>query len=161
MFYAATLVGWIRGDFVYRKVTAKNIFLITAALQPINFVTLTRVTNNASCNWVNLVQVRSVQFSSPTFGVNTSTGIPVRHGTGSLGHRVSGSFGSSFTYGSPCHHFDPVWDPSFSGFRKSAQNAKRTFEMLKWQKSLSGVCCWTEITWWQSMQSTVTFIYEY
>ena len=34
----------------------------TAALQPINFVTLTRVTNNASCNWVNLVQVSSVQF---------------------------------------------------------------------------------------------------
>ena len=33
-----------------------------AALQPINFVTLTRVTNNASCNWVNLVQVSSVQF---------------------------------------------------------------------------------------------------
>jgi len=31
-----------------------------------------------------------------------------RHGTGSLGHRVSGSFGSSFTSGSPGHHFDPV-----------------------------------------------------
>jgi len=25
-------------------------------------VTLTRVANNASCNWVNLVQVNSVQF---------------------------------------------------------------------------------------------------
>ena len=61
----------------------------------------------------------------------------VRHGTGSLGHRVSGSFGSSFTAGSPGHHFDPVWDLSLSGFRKNAQNAKRTFEMLKWQKSLS------------------------
>jgi len=34
----------------------------TAALQPINLVTLTLVTNNASCNWVNLVQVSSVQF---------------------------------------------------------------------------------------------------
>ena len=54
--------------------------------------------------------------------------------------------------GSPGHHFDPVWDPSFSGFRKNAQNAKRTFEMLKWQKSLSGVCWWTEITGCQSMQ---------
>ena len=42
----------------------------TAALQPINFETLTRVTNNASCNWVNLVQVSSVQFSSAT--VNTA-----------------------------------------------------------------------------------------
>jgi len=38
--------------------------LSTAALQPINFVTPTRLTNNASCNWVNLVQVSSVQFSS-------------------------------------------------------------------------------------------------
>jgi len=33
----------------------------------INFVTLTRVTNSASCNWVNLVQVSSVQFSSVQF----------------------------------------------------------------------------------------------
>ena len=31
-------------------------------LQPINFVTLMRVTNNASCNWVNLVQFNLVQF---------------------------------------------------------------------------------------------------
>jgi len=31
-----------------------------------------------------------------------------RHGTGSLGYRVNGSFGSSFTSGSPGHHFDPV-----------------------------------------------------
>jgi len=47
---------------------------------------------------------------------------------------VIGSFASSFMPGSPGHHFDPVWDPSFSGFRKNAQNAKRTLEMLKWQK---------------------------
>ena len=39
-----------------------------------------------------------------------------------LGHRVSGSFGSSFTSGSPGHQFDPVWGPSFSGFRKKAQD---------------------------------------
>jgi len=57
--------------------------------------------------------------------------------------------------------FDPVWDPSFSGFRKNAQNSKRTFEMLKWQKSLSGVCCWTEITGCQSMQWTFSFTYDY
>ena len=31
-----------------------------------------------------------------------------RHGTGSSGHRVNGSFGSYFTSGSPGHHFDPV-----------------------------------------------------
>ena len=37
----------------------------TAALQPINFVTLTRVANDASCNWVDLVPVSSVQFSLP------------------------------------------------------------------------------------------------
>jgi len=37
-------------------------------------MTLTRVTNNASCNWVNSVQVRSVQFSSAA--VNTAYGIP-------------------------------------------------------------------------------------
>ena len=41
----------------------------TAALQPINFVTLTRMTNNVSCNWVHLVKVILVQFSSPA--VNT------------------------------------------------------------------------------------------
>jgi len=80
------------------------------------------------------------------------------HGTGSLGHRVNGS---SFTSGSPGHHSDPVWDPSFSGFRKNAQTAERTFEMLKWQKSLSGVCCWTEITGCQSMQWTFTSTYDY
>jgi len=64
----------------------------------------------------------------------TSPHLSIRHGTGSLGHRVNGSFESSFTSGSPGHHFDPVRDPSFSGFRKNAQNAKRTFEMPKWQK---------------------------
>ena len=42
----------------------------------------------------------------------------IRHGTGSLGHRVNVLFGSSFTSGSPGHHFDQVWDPSFPGFRK-------------------------------------------
>ena len=54
--------------------------------------------------------------------------IIIRHGTGSLGHRVSGSFESSFTSGSQGHRFYPVWDPSFSGFRKNAQNAKRTLK---------------------------------
>jgi len=33
--------------------------------------------------------------------------------------------------------------------------------MLKWQKSLSGVCCWTEIIGCQSMQRTFTFTYDY
>ena len=30
-FLAATLVGWIGGDFVYRKVAAKNIFSFVMA----------------------------------------------------------------------------------------------------------------------------------
>jgi len=64
-----------------------------------------------------------------------------RHVTGSLGHRVNGSLGSSFTFGSPDHHFDPVWDPIFFRFSKKCPKWKRTFEMLKSQKSLSGVCC--------------------
>jgi len=42
----------------------------TAALQPINFVTQTRVTNSTSCNWVNLVHVSLVRFSS--VAVNTA-----------------------------------------------------------------------------------------
>ena len=76
-----------------------------------------------------------------------------RHGTG--------PFESSFTSGSLGHHYDPVRDPSFSGFWKNVQNAKCTFEMLKWEKSLSGVCCWTEITGCQSVQWTFTFAYDY
>ena len=34
--------------------------------------------------------------------------LTTRHETGSLGHWVNGPFGSSFTSGSPGHHFDPV-----------------------------------------------------
>ena len=55
--------------------------------------------------------------------------------------------------------FWPGVRPEFFRFSKKAQNAERTFEMLKWQKSLSGVCCWTEITGCQSMQWTFTFTY--
>jgi len=39
---------------------------------------------------------------------NARTHAPTRHGTGSLGHRVNGPFGSSFTSESPGHHFDLV-----------------------------------------------------
>jgi len=60
---------------------------------------------------------------------------------------------------SPGHHFDPVWNPSFSGFRKNAQNAKRTFEMLKWQKSLSGICCWTDINHCMSVHAMNFYFY--
>jgi len=40
-----------------------------------------------------------------------TSAIGSRHGTGSLGHQVNGL---SFTSGSSGHHFDPVWDRSFS-----------------------------------------------
>jgi len=53
-----------------------------------------------------------------TYSTSVLPCVLIRHGTGSLGHPVNGSFGSSFTSGSPGHHFDPVWDPSFSGYRK-------------------------------------------
>ena len=46
-------------------------------------------------------------YSLPAFQ-NAGPLIGDRHGTGSLSHRVNGSFGSSFTSGSPGHHFDPV-----------------------------------------------------
>ena len=39
----------------------------------------------------------------------TDEQIEIKHGTGSFGHRFNGSFGSSFTSGSPGHNFDPVW----------------------------------------------------
>ena len=39
----------------------------------------------------------------PQWALQTALPIEIRHGTGSLGHRVNGSFGSSFTSGSPGH----------------------------------------------------------
>ena len=47
---------------------------------------------------------RSAHFSR--FAVFRS--VRSRHGTGSLGHQVNGSFGSSLTSGAPGHHIDPV-----------------------------------------------------
>jgi len=55
------LMGWVGSG--HTKWTHGQLWVnsVVRALQPINFVTLTRVTNNASSNWVNLVRV---QFSS-------------------------------------------------------------------------------------------------
>jgi len=84
-----------------------------------------------------------------------------------LGHWVTGSMGHLGHLLRPGYRvtgslFWPGVRPEFfSGFRKNTQNAKWTFEMLKWQKSLSGVCCSTEITGYQSMQWTFTFTYDY
>ena len=79
-----------------------------------------------------------------------------------LGHWVTGSMGH-LGHLSRSGHWVIISTRCETGvffpvFEKNAQNAKRTFEMLKWQKSLSGVCCWTEITGCQSMQLTFTFL---
>jgi len=84
--------------------------------------------------------------------------ILTRHGPGSLGHRVIWVIFHVRVTGSS---FWPGVRPEFFRFSKNAQNPERTFEMLKWQKSLSGVCCWTEITGCQSMQWTFTSTYDY
>jgi len=56
-----------------------------------------------------------------TYSTSVLPCVLIRHGTGSFGHPVNGS---SFTSGSPGHHFDPVWDPSFSGYRKKCPKCK-------------------------------------
>ena len=65
------------------------------------------------------IQVQNTSYLCSSIGLHICSAprLHSRHGTGSLGHRVNGSFGSSFTSGSPGHHFNPVRDPSFSGFR--------------------------------------------
>ena len=63
-------------SLVHSRRTELNCSARTAALQPIILVMLTRVTNNASCNWVSLVSVTSVQFSSSA--VNTALGFRAR-----------------------------------------------------------------------------------
>ena len=81
-----------------------------------------------------------------------------------LGHWVTGSMGHLGHLSRPGHRVIILTRCETRLFRfskKNAQNAKRTLEMLKWQKSLSGVCCWTEITGCQSMQWTFTFTYDY
>jgi len=66
--------------------------------------------------------------------ITTMLDLLTRHGTGSLGHRVNGSFGSSFTSGSPCHRviiLTRCETRVLPVFEKNAQNAKCTFEILK------------------------------
>ena len=85
--------------------------------------------------------------------------ILTRHGTGSLGHRIN--WGHLSRPGHRVIILTRCETRVFPVIEKNAQNAKRTFEMLKWQKSLSGVCCWTEITGCQSTQWTFTSTYDY
>jgi len=61
-----------------------------------------------------------------------------------LGRSVTGSLGHLGHLSRPGHRviiLTRCETRVFSGYRKNAQNAKRTFKMLKWQKSLSGVWC--------------------
>ena len=78
-----------------------------------------------------------------------------------LGHWVTGSVGHLGHLSRPGHRVIILTRCEPRVFQFSKKNAKRTFEMLKWQKSLSGVCCWTEITGCQSVQWTFTFTYDY
>ena len=95
---------------------------------------------------------------SPVWPTHRST--HTRHGTGSLGQRVNGSFGLSFTSGSPGHDFDPVWDPSFSGFRKNAQNAKR--RVYIWNAEMTKVivrCLLLDWNHWMSVHAINFYFY--
>ena len=84
--------------------------------------------------------------------------IQTRHGTGSLGHRVTRSFGSSFTSGSPGHHFDPVWDPSFSGFGKKCPKCKAYF----WNADMTKIivrCLLLDWNHWMSVHAINFYFY--
>ena len=83
------------------------------------------------------IQVRRHPAAAETFGVAALERIAVTWRQVSdmeLGHWVTGSVGHSGHLSRPGHRviiFYPVSDASFLGFRKNAQNAKRTFGMLK------------------------------
>jgi len=62
---------------VHSKRIELNCSARTAAVQLVNFVTLTRVTNNASCNWVNLVPVSSVHLVCCEHGFTISAWLSV------------------------------------------------------------------------------------
>ena len=81
--------------------------------------------------------------------------ILTRHGTGSLGHRVNGS---SFTSGSPGHHSDPVWDTSFSGFRKKCPKCKTYI----WNAEMTKVivrCLLLDWNHWMSVHAMNFYFY--
>ena len=91
--------------------------------------------------------------------VTVSGKLFTRHGTGSFGHRVNGSFGSSFTSGSP-GHFYPVWDPSFPGFRKKCPKCK----MSIWNAEITKVivsCLLLDWNHWMSVHAMNFYIYPW
>jgi len=72
-----------------------------------------------------------------------------------LGHWFTGSVGRLGHLSRPGHRviiLTRCETRVFLVFEKMPKMQKSTFEILKLQKSLSGVCCWTEITGCQSMQ---------
>ena len=77
-----------------------------------------------------------------------------RHGTGSLGHRVNGSFRSSFTSGSPGHHFDPMWDPSFFRFSKKRPKCKTYI----WNADINTLTCLLSLS---STEYSIRYSTEY
>ena len=86
--------------------------------------------------------------------------LSTRHWTGSLGHRVNGSSGSSFTSGSAGHRAIILTrcETEFFPFSKKCPKCKTYI----WNAEMTkGVCCWTQITGYQSMQWTFTFTYDY
>jgi len=76
----------------------------------------------------------------------------VRHGTGSLAHRVNGSFGSSFTSGSPGVR------PKFCRFSKKCQKCK----MYVWNAEMTKVivrCLLLDWNHWMSVHAMNFYFY--
>ena len=74
-----------------------------------------------------------------------------------LGHWVTGSMGHLGQSGSPGHHFDPVWDPSFFPVFEKMPKMQNVHLKCWNDKSHCQVSCWTEITGCQSMQWTYDY----
>ena len=75
-----------------------------------------------------------------------------------LGHRVIGSFGSTFTSGSLGHHFDPVWDPGFSSLGKKCPKCKTYI----WNAEMTKVivrCLLLDWNHWISVRAMNFYLY--
>jgi len=75
-----------------------------------------------------------------------------------VGHRVNGSFGSSFTSGSQGHHFDPVWDREFFQFSKKCPKYKTYI----WNAEMTKVivrCLFLDWNHWLSVHAMNFFFY--
>jgi len=71
---------------------------------------------------------------------------------------IIGSLGSSFTSGSSGHHFDPVWDPSFSSFSKNCPKCKTYI----WNAEMTEVivrCLLLDWNHWMSVHAMNFYFY--